>query len=170
MKRVLMAAVLFLSMPAIADPSPFGLEIGKATVADMKARYGAEFTGINKYSGGEMYGLDVSEIDFDGLQSATVIFGEDGKLVAVLATLPKDKFRYLFDGLSKKYRLVSKNIPFVGNSSAKFVDGDTEITLDAPHLSFEMEMSYMSKAFWSSFREQSNREQKQKRQQEMGQL
>jgi len=32
---------------AIADPSPFGLEIGKATISEVKSRYDTKSTGIN---------------------------------------------------------------------------------------------------------------------------
>lgn len=168
MKKIVIAALLSMPMVAIADPSPFGLEIGKATIKDAKAKYSAQKTGINKYSGGEMY--DLSGIDFDGLQKATVIFSTDGKLLAVLTTLPKSKFDSLLSGLSSKYQLVSKNIPFVGNKSAKLVDGNTEITLDAPHMSFQMEMNYSNKDLWKSYMAQSNKEQEQKKKSEHSQL
>lgn len=170
MKRVVLAVLLALPMVASADPAPFGLEIGKATIKDVKAKYGAQKTGMNKYSNGEMYDLDVSGIDFDGLQKATVVFGQDGKLLAVLTTLPKSKFDYLLSGLSNKYKLISKQIPFVGNKLARLVDGNTEITLDAPHLSFEMEMNYINKDLWKSYKDQSNQERQQKQKGEQSKL
>lgn len=166
MKKVVLAALLAFPVTTLADPAPFGLEIGKATIKDVKAKFGAERTGINKYSNGEMFDLDVSSINFDGLQKATVIFSQDGKLLAVLTTLPKHKFDYLMSNLSSKYKVVSKNIPFVGNKSAKLVDGNTEITLEAPHLSFEMEMNYINKGLWKSYKSQSTDEQKKKQQSE----
>lgn len=170
MKRVVLAVLLALPMVASADPAPFGLEIGKATIKDVKAKYGAQKTGMNKYSNGEMYDLDVSGIDFDGLQKATVVFGQDGKLLAVLTTLPKSKFDYLLSGLSNKYKLISKQIPFVGNKLARLVNGNTEITLDAPHLSFEMEMNYINKDLWRSYKDQSNQERQQKQKGEQSKL
>ena len=119
------------------------MEIGTATIKDVKSKYKANKKGINKYNNGEMY--ELSGIDFDGLQKVTVIFNTTGKLVALLATLPKNKFNYIFNSLSNKYKLVSKNIPFVGNKNVKLIDGDTEITLDAPHMGFKMSMDYISK-------------------------
>ncbi len=168
MTKIVFAALLALPMVAVADPTPFGLEIGKATIKDVKAKYSAQKTGINKYSGGEMY--DISGINFDGLQKATVIFSREGKLLAVLTTLPKSKFDGLLSALSNKYKLVSKQIPFVGNKSAKLVDGNTEITLDAPHLSFQMEMNYINKDLWKAYKSQSNKEREQKKKSEQSQL
>jgi hypothetical protein len=161
---------LSLPLPVAADPAPFGLEIGQTTVEEMRAKYAAKKTGINKYSNGEMYALDTSSIAIDGLQEATVIFSEDGRLLAVLTTFPKHKFDYLLDVMNSKYRVVSKQIPFVGSKSAKFVDGNTEIILDAPHLSFQMEMNYISKDFLKAYREQSEKEQQQKEKREQSQL
>lgn len=126
MRRSVVAVLLLVPAIAIADPSPFGLEIGKATIKDVKSKYSAKSVGTNKYSQGEMYDMDVSKISFEGLQSARVIFSTDGRLIAVLCTLPKSKFNYLFDSLKGKYKLVNSNIPFVGDTSASFVDGNTE--------------------------------------------
>ena len=170
MKKIVLATLLLMALPmvATADPAPFGLEIGKATIKDVKAKYSAQKTGISKYSGGEMY--DISGINFDGLQKATVIFSREGKLLAVLTTMPKSKFDSLLSALSNKYQLVSKQIPFVGNKSAKLVDGNTEITLNAPHLSFQMEMNYINKDFWKAYKAQSNKEREQKKKSEQSQL
>lgn len=171
MRNLLVVAImLFFPCLAIAEPSPFGLEIGKATISDVKAKYKAKSVGINQYSNGEMYDLDVSGISFDSLQSCRIIFSKDGKLLAVLTTLPKDKFDYLFKTLKGKYRLVNSNIPFVGDKTAKFLDGNTEVTLDAPHLSFTMEMNYIHKELMKTYKDQSSKEQQKKKQKEASQL
>lgn len=168
MKTIVIAALLALPLVAYSDPAPFGLEIGKVTIKDVKEKYGVQRTGINKYSGGEMY--DLSGVEFDGLKEVTVIFGKDGRLLAVLTTFSKRKFDSLLNGLSKKYQLVSRQVPFVGDKSAKLIDGDTEITLIAPHLSFEMKMNYINKDLWKVYEEQSNRERQKKRMSEQSQL
>lgn len=170
MKISLIAFVLLLPAVVLADPAPFGLEIGKATVKDVKSKYGAKHSGTNKYTKGEMYDLDVSRISLEGLQSAEVIFSVEEKLLAVICTLPKSKFNSLFDSLKGKYKLVSSSIPFVGDASAKFVDGNTDITLEAPHLGFDMQMSYVHKDLWKAYKEQSNEEEQQKKKKETSQL
>jgi hypothetical protein len=170
LKTLLLSALLLSSATAWADPAPFGLEIGKTTIKEMKEKYKTTSAGQNKYSGGDMYSIDPSQIDFEGLQEVTTIFSKEGQLLAVLTQLPKDKFEYLYESMGKKYKLVSKEIPFVGNKSAKFINGNTEITLDAPHLSFEMKMNYISKDLQKAFEAQRATENANKKSKESSQL
>jgi len=155
---------------SLADPSPFGLELGKTTVSEAQAQYEMTASGINKYSGGPMFDVPTNQIEFDGLLGLTVIFDANDRLVGVLATLPKGRFRSLHQTLSGKYRLISETIPFVGDSTAKYIDGETEIMLDAPHLSFELTMNYIRKELAESFAEQSSAEAQEKRRAEDSQL
>lgn len=168
-KKIVLGLSL-VSTVVLADPAPFGLQMGKATSADVKSKYNAKFSGINKYSGGEMYSLNVSKMSFDGLQSATAVFGKNGKLQGVLCTLSKDRFKDVFVSMKSKYKLVKSNIPFVGDTSAEFVDGNTVIDLDAPHLSFEMSMNYVEKGLLAKFTNQVANEAQQKKKREDSQL
>jgi len=170
MKKLLIVILTILPLISHADPSPFGLQIGKSSIDDAKAKYSILNPGINKYSKGEMFDLNLSTVNFEGLQKATVIFNKDKKLLAVLTTLHKNKFNYLLEVLSKKYQLVKKNIPFVGNKSATLIDGNTEITLNAAHMGFTMEMNYISKELMDIFKAQSKAEQQQKQKKEQSQL
>ena len=143
MKKEFIFATLLFSASAIADPTMFG---------------------------GNMYSIPVSSIDFEGLSEVATIFSADGKLVAVLATLPKDKFDYLNQVLSGKYKMINEQIPFVGNKSATYRDGGAEITLQAPHMSFEMSMNYINDDLMRALKQKSENEQRQKRQSEASQL
>lgn len=170
MKKIVLAFMVAVPGLALADPAPFGLELGKTTVAEAKAKYRIEETGTNKYSNGPMFDVPTSQIEFDGLQGLTVIFDTKEVLVGVLATLPKGKFKELHQTLSGKYRVVSQNIPFVGDSSAKYVDGTTEITLNSPHMSFQMSMNYIRKELADAFARQSAAEAQEKKRAEASQL
>ena len=170
MKKSLLIALSLASTLSIADPSPFGLEIGKASIQDVKGKYSLTSAGINKYSQGKMYEMNPSELNFQGIQSATLIFSTDEKLLAVLTKMSKHKFDYVYNGLKKKYHLTSKQIPFVGNKKVKFVDGNTEITLNAPHMSFEMDMNYINNDLWSTYQKTSKAEKNNKTKQEQSQL
>jgi len=152
------------------DPSPFGLEIGKPVTGDLKARYGGKPVGINKYSGGKMQELDVSKLLFEGLKSALLIEGKDGRLLAVICKLDKSRFNSVLESLKVKYKAVSSSIPFVGDKLALFSDGDTEITLNAPHLSFAMDLAYVHKDFMKVYKEQSAEEERQKKKGESSKL
>lgn len=153
------------------NPAPFGLEIGRTTVEEMLEKYKeAKYVGTNKYSHGPQYEIDPRHIEFDGLSECTVIFGRDGKLVAVIATISKSKFNYVYQLMKSKYKVVTSRIPFVGDSYAKFVAGDTEIILDAPHLSFTMSLGYIHKGFVKAFQEAVRKETQEKIRKERSQL
>lgn len=170
MKKGISLALTLMSSMAIADPVVFGMELGKTTEDQLRAMYKATPTGTNKYSNGNMYSIPVSAISFEGLQEVTTIFGTDGKLLAVLTTLPKEKFEYLNNALSGKYKLEKQNIPFVGDKSASYRDGTTQITLEAPHMSFEMSMNYIQDDLMKNFKKQSEAESQKKKANEASQL
>ncbi|TKD46455.1 hypothetical protein [Azotobacter chroococcum] len=170
MKKEIAISLSLLSSVAFADPTIFGMELGVTTEQQLKSAYNVNHIGTNKYSNGNMYSVPVSAINFDGLQEVTTVFDTEGKLLAVLTTLPKSKFDYLHKTLGGKYKLVNQNIPFVGNKSAKYRDGTTEITLDAPHLSFQMSMNYIRDDLMKKFNQQSQAENQKKQANEASQL
>ena len=170
MRKGIALALSLTSSLAFADPTIFGMEIGKMTESELKSKYNVSHTGTNKYSHGNMYSVPSGSINFDGLQEVTTIFDTNNKLVAVLTTLPKSKFDYLNNALGGKYKLVSKQIPFVGDKSATYRDGATEISLNAPHMSFEMTMNYINDDLMKAFTQTSNREKQQKEASEASQL
>lgn len=170
MKKAIVLGVSLFSSLAFADPTIFNMELGKTTETQLKSIYNVQYTGANKYSNGNMYSVPTSAINFDGLKEVTTIFDTNGVLVAVLTTLPKSKFDYLNQTLGGKYKRVSQNIPFVGDKSAKYRDGGTEITLEAPHMSFEMSMNYIRDDLLRAFNKQSEAEKRQKQQSEASQL
>lgn len=170
MKKGITLALSLLSSTAFADPTIFGMELGEMTETDLKAKYNVSHTGTNKYSDGNMYSVPTSSINFDGLKEVTAIFDTNSKLVAVLTTVPKHKFDTLNQALGGKYKRVSQNIPFVGNKSAKYRDGTTDIILEAPHLSFEMTMHYIRDDLMQSFNSKSQAEERQKQASEASQL
>ncbi len=170
MKKGIALAISLISASAFADPTIFFFFLGKMTENQLKAKYNISHTGTNKYSSGNMYSVPTSSIDFQGLKEVTTIFSTNGKLVAVLTTLPKSKFDYLNQVLSSKYKLLNQQIPFVGNKSATYRDGATEITLEAPHMSFDMSMNYINDDLMRAYKQQSEAEARQKQKSEASQL
>ena len=170
MKKGIVLTLSLLSSTVFADPTVFGMELGKTTEEQFKTMYSATHTGTNKYSNGNMYSVPVGSINFEGLQNVTAIFGTNGKLLAVLTTLSKSKFEYLHGTLGKKYTLLNQNIPFVGDKSASYKNGLTKITLDAPHMSFEMSMNYIRDDLMKKFNQESEEEKQKKRSNEASQL
>lgn len=170
MKKTLLLVALAFSSTAFADPEIFDMELGKTTESQLKSLYNVSQTGTNKYSHGNMYSIPTSAIDFEGLKKITTIFDENKTLVSVITELPKSKFDYLHKLLNKKYKKTSQKIPYVGKKSAEYSDGNTIISLEAPHMSFQMSMSYSRSEFVESFKNISNIEKRQKEQNESSKL
>lgn len=154
MQKLLMtiSALLCMAFSNIAfgnNAAPLGLELGSATYEQVKQQVGGktslEDAGINKHSGGKMLKGSGNGLGIDGLSKITLIFDASDKLAAVLMTLPKENFQQILSSLSAKYKLVSKEVPFVGDASARLQQGDSVIEIDAPHMSFEMSVNYLTK-------------------------
>jgi len=151
-----------------APARPLGYTLGKSTYDEVKRDLSAKTTvrdnGINKYTHGPMLAAD-GDLDLENLKEADLIFGQDKRLAAVLLTfnkLPLDaNFDPLFQLLASKYTLVEKHIPFVGNKTAKFRQGDVLIDLESVHLSFTIQVVYRTTAFDQLYKKQNQLEQKQ---------
>lgn len=173
-KLVLALIISLLPQAAMAAAAPFGMTIGTATLHDVNRELGPktklEIAGVNKWTNGPMLKSDGSGLGIDGLQSVYFIFTPQGKLVGVFLTLPKERYASIKNSLRSKYKLVSAQEPFVGNQLAKFQDGNVAIEASAPHMSFEMELSYTNDEFRSLRNQKMQAEATQKRQREQSTL
>jgi len=145
--RLLLAmALALLPHIALAEAAPFGLPVGSATLQDVKQTLGPktklENAGLNKWSHGPMLKSNGAGLGIESLQSAYFIFSPQEKLIGVLLTLPKERYASVKNSLRSKYKLISAQEPFVGNQLARFRDGEITIEASAPHMSFEMELTY----------------------------
>jgi hypothetical protein len=149
---------------------PLGLELGVATYAQVKQQVGSKTSlsggGTNKYSGGKMLQGNGSGLGVEGLSEITFIFDEADTLAAVLMTLPEDSFGLTLKALSRKYKLVSKEL-HLGGSSAHLRQDNSVI--DIKETFFNTTVSYMTKKFNLAFSQQSSNERAaaQKRQADM---
>ncbi len=155
MKRWLVL-LLFSALPAWAgNVAPLGLEVGVADYAAVKAKLSAQTRlkdgGINKWTQGPMLEGNGEGLDIDGLQGIVFIFGQDKKLDGVILTLDKGRLSEVTAALRKKYRTVHENIPFVGDATALYRQGDSVVRVAAPHLSFSMEVLYLSNRLHEAF-------------------
>ena len=157
MKRLLFTlCALVLSLSAWAgNVAPLGLEVGVADLKTVKARLGGQTrlkdAGMNKWTGGPMLKSDGEGLDIEGLQEITFIFGQDDKLDGVIMQLGKHHLQEVAAALRKKYKVVRENFPFVGDASATYRQGDSVVKLNAPHLSFSMEVLYLSNRLNAAF-------------------
>jgi len=60
--------------------------------------------------------------------------------------------QHVFNILSRKYSVINNGInSFMDNGSAKLEKGDSIILIDAPNMSFSMDISYVTKELDRSF-------------------
>lgn len=182
MKKLLLTLLFSVSLPSLADPTVFKMELGKTTEQEVKEMYNLEPDGVNKYSNGNQYYIDPTQLDLEDLKSTFIIFDEKGVLVYVSSDFNSissmensksryKKFDYLYKILANKYKLVKKERPFVGDQYAKFRDGGSEIELSEPHMGgFKISLSYARKDFLDAFDKKQSEDKKQKTKDEASSL
>lgn len=147
---------------ALAGTQVLDAELGVTTVEQLKSVLSkntmVQQQGVNKYSGGEMYLTDGASYGIDGLNTVLYIFDNQKKLAGVIMTMSKDRFGSIYDILNRKYKIVSKQRPFVGDQYALFKPSDANIEIAAPHLSFEMEVRYLRNDLVQQFNAKSEAE------------
>ncbi|MYN46739.1 hypothetical protein GTP23_16970 [Pseudoduganella sp. FT93W] len=133
--------------PANAGTQVLGVEIG-VTTSDQLSKNLSRSTdlsdrGINKYSGGKMLATDGSAYQIEGLTEVVYIFDSVGKLAGVIMDMDKGRFASVYQYLQSKYKVKATQLPYVGDQFARFEPADAIIELDAPHLSFTMQLRYI---------------------------
>ena len=155
--------VMTTTIGVLADVSSLCMTLGKTTHEQASA-YSSMLVdkGINKYSNGKMLtGLNPAW-NIKGLKSTTLIFDQNKVLTAILMTMNKHQFDRVFGFLSSKYTLENKQIPFVGNKSATFRKENVTIEINAPHMSFTMDVVYATDAFNKAYERISREERRRK--------
>jgi hypothetical protein len=158
MKKLFTLLAAIIAIPAYAaNAAPLGMEVGAATLAQVKQQMGGKTklvdAGVSEFTGGRLLESDGQGLDVEGLSAITWVFDAKEKLAGVIMHLPKQSgfgdlqngfFKKTLKTLSGKYKLVEKRVPFVGDAYARLKQDDSIIELDAPHLSFNMELRYMT--------------------------
>ena len=136
-----------VATPSFAGTKALGFELGVSKLVDVNRILTNQTkvidNGINNYSRGRMLKTNGKGYSIEGLKSVVYIFDNQEKLSGIIMNMEKYKFDDVYDAVSKKYNLVSEQRPFVGDQYAKFKTKDATIEIDAPHLSFEMDVRYL---------------------------
>lgn len=175
MKKLLSTVLVLSSSIAMAvNAAPFGQEIGVAKCSDvikqLSDKVDLKEGGINKYTNGEMYGGDAKNLGLDGAKSILIVCDKNNTLTVVQIKIDKDAMNNGFEKYNKmlksKYKQTKLINPSVGDKLAKFSQGDSTVQLYAPHMSFEMDLTYAANSFLKSFnanmdKERSNQQKQQ---------
>ncbi len=173
-----LAAVPLLALlpvaPVAAATKPLGFTLGQTTLGEVaQSLPDHSITGIARSgaTGGPRIEIDPAAFDFDGLEGVLLVFTADKRLVYVRLTIVKRRFRDVLADLRSKYSVQYQNIDnFMQNGDATFRSGDDWIIFQAQHLSFSLELSYVTDSFWREGLRRSEELTIQKRQQERGKL
>lgn len=183
LKTAAAVLTLFVATIAGAGVKVVDVEIGVSTVAQVRQAAAAagkvQDLGTNSVTKGVALGVNNPDLGIDGVTSIVYVFDQAGKLVALEMTLPasksfediqKKRFDELASMLASKYKQTKKVRPFVGDRFARFTAPGTVIELDAPHLSGDMNLRYMTPEFVQAMNAGAKTEAQEKRATEKGRL
>lgn len=174
-KRCLVFVVAsLLWVCAHAGVKVLDVEVGVSTIEQVRKIASAagkvQDVGINSWTKGQSLLVQQGNYGIEGLQSVQYIFDASGKLACVLMTMGKTRFGDIFDLLASKYKLVKQARPFVGDQYAQFSVPDAIIEISAPHMGFQMEVSYMTPVFVKAWQDGVKNQDRQKRSEEKAKL
>ncbi len=129
-----------------AEPLGFKLGVTPLTVIQQKDDEMQE-DGYSKWTNGKKFTSKGTVHNIEGAQSIVYIFNKEDLLDVVIINMHKDYFYKVNSYLKSKYKLLSATLPPVGDKHTKYKQGNSIIQLDAPHLSFEMEVIYKTDSF-----------------------
>lgn len=161
----LVKAVLFILLAAVAfpafaeEPKPLGIALGtpmdevKRVLADRPF----QDNGVNRYTSGPMYVVDGKGLGVSDLQRVLLIFDADRRLAALMMTMDvggmgKPNFDRVLSHLKERYKTERIVNPPVGDKGAEFQTPGAQISIDAPHMSFQMTVAYMTKALFQQIK------------------
>ena len=158
-QSAVIVAILMLSVGASAGTQVLGFEISVSSADQIRTTLSKQTkvvdNGLNKFTSGPMLKTDGTSYEIEGLSSVLYLFDDQKKLAGVIMDMQKDRCDAVYKALSAKYKVSSQQRPFVGNQFARFKTQDVIIEMDAPHLSFDMEVRYVRNDLMQKFNSQS---------------
>ena len=159
-KKTVISIALLAASAAQAGVKVIGVEIGVSTVDQVRQVAAAagkvQDLGKNDVTKGLMLGVGNPDVGIDGVSAIVFVFDHAGKLAVVQMRMPstknmqdleKKRFDEIAAMLAEKYKQTKKVRPFVGDRFARYSAPGTIIELNAPHLSDQMDLSYMTPEF-----------------------
>ncbi|MBW7925690.1 MAG: hypothetical protein H3C59_13245 [Burkholderiaceae bacterium] len=173
-RSTLVVATLLFSIATNAGTQVLGFEIGVSThelvqtALKRKTIIREVAVDQNRFDG-SILATNGESYEIEGLLEVFYIFDRDKRLAAITMVMNTYKFDAVFQALSAKYRVLSKDIPFVGSKSARFEGSDDGvIVLNAPHLGHVMNVTYTDRGFEEAVVGKMKKESDERRRREAG--
>lgn len=144
-------AIFAFTTPAVAKEMTFaGIEVSETSCDE--AAHILEGSGslssvtINSITNDTMYILKRGALGRDFVLGGAMSC-ENGKVVSIRLTIPKNMANEIADVLDRSYRRVSRNLPRLGNGEAVYGASKSTGTISYIHVSFEAEVEFATDAF-----------------------
>jgi len=125
-KRSILFFLIIIPFKAFADPIPFGIQVGKTTLDEIKSKFKVTTTGARtKCSGNQTYQIDATQVN--GAYGVSISIDSDGIAHSLSTRFPKKNYVKALALFSEKYHLDLSRFPKKGKTSIRFSDGHTEI-------------------------------------------
>ncbi|XVN42443.1 MAG: hypothetical protein RCG15_07500 [Candidatus Rickettsia vulgarisii] len=96
--------------------------------------------------------MDVNALKLRGINRFLVVCNDDNIIQTVKLIIESNKLLEIHKLLSEKYEALNKSAPDFGKNF-QFVDGDSMILLDAPHVKCQMTLAYITKELLNIFQD-----------------
>ena len=169
-----LAATLLPVALVAAAASPLGFTLGQTTLDEVDRSLPGDklkVLGIGGTTKSTRLEIDPAPFDLDGLENVVLVLDPEHRLVGVVLTMAKDRFRGLLADLHAEYSVDRESIDHVTqNGDALFRSGDDWIYLEVLPLSFSLKLTYATDELWCQNLRRSEEDEAKKRQQERGKL
>ena len=169
-----LAATLLPVALVAAATSPLGYTLGQTTLDEVDRSLPGDklkVLGIGGTTNRTRLEIDPAPFDLDGLENVVLVLDPEHRLVGVVLTMAKDRFRGLLVDLHAEYSIDRESIDHVTqNGDALFRSGDDWIYLEVLPLSFSLKLTYATDELWCQNLRRSEEDEANKRQQERDKL
>lgn len=162
LRIIILLMILVHQQIVYANPAPIDLELNKATLQDIKRTHKI-LSEENTPYGGKEYFLDIKNINIQQLKIAKVLCDENGIVQGVQLVIDKNRFEDIYHSIDAKYEQHSKTIPSVGDKIVRFKYKDSYIILSAPHMSFNLYLTYLTQSISQKISQVSEEEEAERR-------
>jgi hypothetical protein len=142
-KSILFLSIFIASIAHADIAAPLGIEVGKTTFEEVKAKY--EITSTDEGDkDGYSYTLSTKNMPLKDIKFVRIIIDDKGVVNFIILQTDKSKFELYSESLSKKYKKIREEVPFVGNKIVNFQAENCRVMLISQHLESLMNIIYIT--------------------------
>ncbi len=146
LQLAIVATIAYLSITtASADTTVLSMALSDSQEQKFVQQFNLKPIGKSLFTEGSVYKEAYKISERDDLNAIGAVFDRNKNLQALKLTVPQSLFDQYISVLQKKYNMVSRQNPLVGDRSATYKNGNGTIFVHAPSASFNLTISYIHK-------------------------